>query len=93
MTKKRSRGRHVLRWTLGIIGGLVVAAVVGILVYSQVGVMAAEPEPLAAVRADDRISLTDHAGAIVKSIRGRTRPSCRGSSLMTTSPSSSRSRG
>ncbi len=65
MKKKRSRGRRVLRWTLGIIGGLVVAAVVGILVYSQVGVMAAEPEPLAAVRADDRISLTDDAGAIV----------------------------
>ena len=65
MTKKRSRGRRVLRWTLGIIGGLVVAAVVGILVYRQVGVMAAEPEPLAAVRADDRISLTDDAGAIV----------------------------
>ena len=47
---------------------VVVAAVVGILVYSQVGVMAAEPEPLAAVRADDRISLPDDAGAIVKSI-------------------------
>lgn len=41
------------------------AAVIGILVYSQVGVMAAEPEPLAAVRADDRVAITDDAGAIV----------------------------
>ena len=40
-------------------GGLLVAAVIGIVVYSQVGVMAAEPEPLAAVRADDRIAITD----------------------------------
>ena len=53
MTKKRSRGRRIVRWTLGIVGGLLVAAVIGIVVYSQVGVMAAEPEPLAAVRADE----------------------------------------
>ena len=36
--------------------GVVIAAVVGILVWSQVGVMTAEPEPLAAVRTDDRIT-------------------------------------
>lgn len=65
MTKKRSRGRRIVRWTLGIVGGLLVAAIVGILVYSQVGVMAAEPEPLAAVRADERIAITDDSAAIV----------------------------
>ncbi|MFN8085988.1 MAG: hypothetical protein U0Q04_03235 [Microbacterium sp.] len=90
MTKKRSRGRRVLRWTLGIIGGLVVAAVVGILVYSQVGVMAAEPE-LAFAAVSPRSGSSSFPAP--KSIRGRTRPSCRGSSPMTTSPSSSRSRG
>lgn len=65
MTKKRSRGRRIVRWTLGIVGGLLVAAIVGILVYSQVGVMAAEPEPLAAVRADERIAIADDSAAIV----------------------------
>lgn len=65
MTNTRSRGRRILRWTLGIVGGLLLAAVVGLLVYSQVGVMAAEPEPLAAVRADDRIVITDDAAGIV----------------------------
>lgn len=59
------RRRRVLRWIFGILGGLVIAAVVGILVWSQVGVMAAEPEPLAAVRTDDRITITDDSAGIV----------------------------
>ena len=59
------RRRRVLRWVFGILGGLVIAAVVGILVWSQVGVMAAEPEPLAAVRTDDRITITDDSAGIV----------------------------
>ncbi|WP_318244786.1 alpha/beta hydrolase [Microbacterium pullorum] len=49
------------------LGALIVAAVVGILVWSQVGVMAAEPEPLAAVRADERIAITDDSAGIVLS--------------------------
>lgn len=49
----------------GILGGLILAAVIGLLVWSQVGVMVAEPEPLAAVRADDRIAITDDSAAIV----------------------------
>lgn len=28
MTKKRSRGPRIVRWTLGIVGGLLVAAVI-----------------------------------------------------------------
>lgn len=55
----------MLWWVLGVIGGLFLAAVVGVIVWSQVGVMAAEPEPLAAVRADERIRITDDAAAIV----------------------------
>ena len=63
--RRRRRGLRVLWWILGSIGALLVIAVVGILIYSQVGVMAAEPGPLAAVRADDRIRITDDAAAIV----------------------------
>lgn len=59
------RRRRVLRWTLGIIGGVIVAGVLGIVVWSQVGVMAAEPAPLAAVRADAAIEITDDGAGIV----------------------------
>lgn len=41
------RRRRWLRWTLGGLGALVVVLVGGILIYSQVGVMGAEPGPLA----------------------------------------------
>lgn len=64
MSEKR-RGRRILRWTFAIVGGVLLAAIIGILIYSQVGVMAAEPEPLAAVRADDRIVITDDSAGIV----------------------------
>ncbi len=40
-------------------------AAIAIVVWSQVGVMAAEPEPLAAVRADDRIVITEDSAGIV----------------------------
>ncbi|MET0296721.1 MAG: alpha/beta hydrolase [Microbacterium sp.] len=63
--KKPRRRRRILAWILGSLGGLIVLAVVGVVVWSQVGVMAAEPDPLAAVRADDRIAITDDAAAIV----------------------------
>jgi pimeloyl-ACP methyl ester carboxylesterase len=55
----------VLWWILGSIGGLVLLAIVGIVVWSQVGVMAAEPGPLAEVRGDPAITITDTSGAIV----------------------------
>jgi hypothetical protein len=61
---KRRRLR-VVWWVLGALGALVVLAVVGILIWSQVGVMAAEPEPLAEVRANAAIEITDTTGAIV----------------------------
>lgn len=50
---------------LGSLGALILVAIIGILIWSQVGVMAAEPEPLAAVKADDRIVITDDAAGIV----------------------------
>lgn len=65
MTRKPSRRRRIVAWSFGGIGGLVVAAVVGVLAWSQVGVMAAEPESLEAVRADPAIAITDDAAGIV----------------------------
>lgn len=62
---RRRRGLRILWWILGVVGALVVAAIVGIVVWSQVGVAPAEPEPLAAVRADDRIVITDDSAGIV----------------------------
>lgn len=63
MTTKRTT--RILKWTFGLLGGLVVAAVAGILIWSQVGVMAAEPGPLAAVQDDPAITSHDTTGAIV----------------------------
>lgn len=63
--KPRRRGRRVLWWILGSLGALIVLAVVGIVIWSQVGVMAAEPEPLAEVRANPAIEITDTDAGIV----------------------------
>ncbi|WP_344060782.1 alpha/beta hydrolase [Microbacterium pumilum] len=51
----------------GILGAVIVLAVIAIVVYSQVGVMAAEPEPLAAVKSDPAVEITDDGAAIVMS--------------------------
>ena len=62
---QKKRGRRVLRWILGSIAAVLVLGVGGILVWSQVGVMAAEPEPLATVRKNPDITVTDAAEGIV----------------------------
>lgn len=62
---KRRRRRRVLGWVFGSIGGLVVVTVVALLLYANIGVMAAEPDALAAVRADPAVTLTDDGGAWV----------------------------
>ena len=62
---RRSRTRRVLAWVFGSLAALVLLAIVGIVVWSQVGVMRAEPEPLAAVRADPAITVTDDPAGIV----------------------------
>ncbi len=64
-TRPARRRRRILWWVLGAVGAVIVAAVVGVVVWSQVGVYAAEPGPLAAVRADPGIHLADEAAAIV----------------------------
>jgi pimeloyl-ACP methyl ester carboxylesterase len=63
--RPRSRARRIVVRVLAIVVGLLVAGVVGILIWSQVGVMAAEPAPLAEVRADADILITDDPAAIV----------------------------
>ena len=68
--KPRRRGLRVLWWILGLLGALIVLAVVGIVVWSQVGVMAAEPEPLAEVTANPAIEITDTDAGIVLSPAG-----------------------
>jgi pimeloyl-ACP methyl ester carboxylesterase len=64
---RHSRGRPVVWWVVGALVALLLIAVAGVLLYSQVGVMAAEPAPLAAVRADDRITVEENTRAIVLS--------------------------
>ncbi|MFB7893090.1 alpha/beta hydrolase [Microbacterium sp. NPDC056044] len=69
-TKPRRRGLRVLWWILGSLGALIVLAVVGIVIWSQVGVMGAEAEPLAEVKANTAIEITDTDAAIVLSPAG-----------------------
>ncbi|GAA5205747.1 alpha/beta hydrolase [Microbacterium kyungheense] len=64
-SRPRRRGLRVLWWIVGALGALIVLAVVGIVIWSQVGVMAAEPEPLAEVRANTAIEITDTDAGIV----------------------------
>lgn len=61
------RRRRWLRWTLGGLGAVVVLLVGGILIYSQVGVMGAEPGPLAEAQADPGLTITDEGAGIVLS--------------------------
>ena len=62
---RRRRRFRALRWTLGVIGALVAALLIGIVVWSQVGVMGAEAGPLDAVRTDPSISVADDGAGIV----------------------------
>jgi pimeloyl-ACP methyl ester carboxylesterase len=54
-----------LIWVGSVVAALVVIAVGGILLYAGVGVMAAEPAPLQAVRDDPAIVLDDSGASIV----------------------------
>ncbi|WP_347978408.1 alpha/beta hydrolase [Microbacterium sp. ProA8] len=65
VVKTRRRGLRVLWWIIGSLGGLIVLGIVGIVIWSQIGVMAAEPEPLAEVRSNAAIEITDTDTGIV----------------------------
>lgn len=62
MQKKPRRVLKRLLWALAIV---LVLAVGGVLAYTQIGVMSAEPGPLAEVRENSAITVTDAAQGIV----------------------------
>ncbi|WP_417510734.1 alpha/beta hydrolase [Microbacterium sp.] len=57
--------RRLLRWILLSIVLVVIIAVVGTLAWTQIGVMQAEPEPLAEAKANPAIAITDAPEGIV----------------------------
>jgi pimeloyl-ACP methyl ester carboxylesterase len=65
--RRRRRARRIAGWAVGVAGAVVVIAAAALLVWSQVGVMAAEPEPLAAVTDDPAIDVHDDGTAMVLS--------------------------
>ncbi|GAB3813806.1 alpha/beta hydrolase [Tessaracoccus terricola] len=71
MTARRRAGR-ILTGVLGSLGALLALLVIGMLVWSQVGVLAAEPEPLAAVQGDPAVEVSDVGGALVLALAGET---------------------
>lgn len=62
MKKKSHRILRRVLWSIAIV---LVLAVGGVLAWSQIGVMSAEPEPLAAVRENPAITVTDADQGIV----------------------------
>lgn len=62
---QKKRGGRILRRVLWSLAIVLVLAVGGVLAYTQIGVMAAEPEPLASVRENPAITVTDAEQGIV----------------------------
>jgi pimeloyl-ACP methyl ester carboxylesterase len=62
---RRRRGLRILWWVLGAIGAVILAAIVAFLLWANIGVMAAEPDALAAVEDNPAVTLTDEGGAWV----------------------------
>nr|WP_258067620.1 alpha/beta hydrolase [Pseudoclavibacter sp. RFBI5] len=65
--RRRSRLRRALIWTFSIIAAVFVVAIAAFLIWANVGVMAAEPEPLASVTNNPAISVTEVDGSLVLS--------------------------
>lgn len=61
----QKKSRRIVKRVLWAVAIVVLLAVGGILAWSQIGVMAAEPEPLAAVRDNPEITVTDADEGIV----------------------------
>ncbi|MCO1339794.1 alpha/beta hydrolase [Kocuria polaris] len=57
--------RRILRWTAGLLGGLLVVAAAGIVIWSQTGVYAAEDDAVASVRSNPAIAVTEDRGQLV----------------------------
>ncbi|WP_313480412.1 alpha/beta hydrolase [Microbacterium sp.] len=67
MRAPRSRGRRIVVRALWSLGALIVLIVVGTLVWTQVGVMSAEPDPLAQARANPALEIEEAPEGIVLS--------------------------
>ncbi|MFE6736774.1 alpha/beta hydrolase [Microbacterium sp. NPDC057650] len=69
----KKRGRRALRWVLWSLLGVVVLVVGGTVIWSQVGVMQAEPGPLAAAEANPALTVDDEApeGIVLSPADGR----------------------
>ncbi|AZS44639.1 alpha/beta hydrolase [Microbacterium oleivorans] len=65
--RPHSRARRIITITLLSLVGLLVVGGVGIVIWSQVGVMDAEAGPLAPVNQDDRVVVSDAGGNVVMS--------------------------
>ena len=65
--ERRRRGLQIVWWVLGGLGALIVLGVVGIVIWSQVGVYQAEAAPLAEVRENAAIEIADSSAGIVLS--------------------------
>ncbi|WP_261812335.1 alpha/beta hydrolase [Microbacterium aurugineum] len=62
---EKTRGRRILKRVLWSLAIVVVLGVGGVVAWSQIGVMAAEPEPLATVQENPQITVTDADQGIV----------------------------
>lgn len=62
---QKRRGRRILKRVLWGLAIVLILAVGGVVAWSQIGVMAAEPEPLASVQANPAITVTDAEQGIV----------------------------
>ncbi|MBP2436338.1 alpha/beta hydrolase [Microbacterium amylolyticum] len=65
--RRPRRLRRAIAWTVAAIAALVLIGAVSIVIWSQVGVMAAEPAPLDEVTQNPAIAYTDTSAAIVMS--------------------------
>lgn len=63
----RTRGARVTRALLLGLAALILLGAIGFVAWANTGVMSAEAEALAAVESDPRVTVTDHANAIVMS--------------------------
>ena len=64
---QKRRGRRIVAWVLGGLAAVVLLGVIGVAIWSQVGVMQAEPEPLASVRENPDVVIDDADEGIVLS--------------------------
>lgn len=69
---RASRRRRFFAWFGAAVATLIVIAVAAMLIWANTGRMEAEPAPLAAVRADPAVTLTDASGAFVLAPTGAT---------------------